>query len=250
MQLEVDLTAPPSTYVQRLGALLTGDRGPMVLDIGCGSGNLSRRIATNGATVVALDLKLKTIQNWSDKDCCRVNARYPNLPFRRGSFALIHCYETLHLLEIDKRFLAVLAGCGRPDAYLVVGWKEMWWEKEIVRRVTDLLSGHMLSWPEENPTAKALKDLQRVFPGLRWQIWQDFVAVDYGPEMVASAIVRSSFVRGVVERYKNTLLRALLENVAEAWKSGIDQIDVTNLAVAELSLAGDVHDRKFDKWHN
>jgi len=103
-------------WLRRLGL-----KSPRILEVGCGSGWLSERLAAFG-TVTAVDL--------ADEVIARARARLPHIAFHAGdftqlelpdaSFDVVVCLETLSALPHQAPFVAHLARVTRPGGYLLL----------------------------------------------------------------------------------------------------------------------------------
>jgi SAM-dependent methyltransferase len=97
-------------------------RGARVLELGCGTGEFTRRVAPEGARLVALDLSADLLA----KARARVlsGARFlrgdaQRLPFRAGAFDVVYGCSILHHLDVETA-LGEARRVLRPGGQLVV----------------------------------------------------------------------------------------------------------------------------------
>lgn len=92
-----------------------------VLDIGCGTGYQSRRLAARGHRVVSLDLRPEGLLalRAAQPDACPVQAEAPYLPFASDSFDVIVMLDVLEHVD-DRALLRRAAGLLRPAGWLVL----------------------------------------------------------------------------------------------------------------------------------
>lgn len=93
-------------------------RGRRVLDAGCGTGELARRLDEAGARVAGLDRCANLLGRV--RSGARVQADVRELPFRDGVFDLAASVLVLHYLDDPRRSLAELRRVLRPGGRLVV----------------------------------------------------------------------------------------------------------------------------------
>jgi len=104
-----------------LVALLAPKPGERVLDLGCGTGHLARRIAEVGATVVGMDL--------SESMVAQAQRNYPGLTFVVADardfrfdepFDAVFSNAVLHWVTPPERAIACMARALRPGGRLVL----------------------------------------------------------------------------------------------------------------------------------
>ncbi|HEV8253595.1 MAG TPA: methyltransferase domain-containing protein [Vicinamibacteria bacterium] len=110
-------------FVWRLAAdlleLLAPRPGERILDLGCGTGHLTRRIADAGAEVVGLDIDPGMIE--------RARSHYPGLRFERGDAAdfaggpydAVFSNAALHWVRDPEAAVRCIAGALRPGGRFV-----------------------------------------------------------------------------------------------------------------------------------
>jgi trans-aconitate methyltransferase len=115
--------------VEWLGAR-TGER---ILDLGCGDGQLSARLASMGAIVTGVDASADMVAAARSRGIDAVEARAEHLPFPNSSFDAVFSNAALHwvrdqeamLAEVHRvlrpggRFVAEMGGHGNVAAILV-----------------------------------------------------------------------------------------------------------------------------------
>jgi SAM-dependent methyltransferase len=126
------------------GVDLTGLKGRIALDAGCGMGRHAREIARFAGQVVAVDFSRAIDQaarntvDLENVDC--VQADLLNLPFADASFDFVYSLGVLHHLEDTERALAGLVRKlkigGRLRIYLY--WKRTGWPGRLLTAVAIL----------------------------------------------------------------------------------------------------------------
>lgn len=100
-------------YGADLIALLAPQPGERILDLGCGTGHLTRQIASASVDVVGLDNAASTI--------AQARANYPNLHFELGDATDLHWNEAF-----DAVFsYAVLHWIGQPEKVIAGVWRAL-----------------------------------------------------------------------------------------------------------------------------
>jgi 2-polyprenyl-3-methyl-5-hydroxy-6-metoxy-1,4-benzoquinol methylase len=117
--------------LQRLREL-AGDaltQGP-VLNIGCGTGGFNVAAARAGACVVGVDADADAIAICELKRRVRggqyVRAVAEALPFRDGTFALVHCFSVIEHVDSIERTVAEMVRVTRPGGALYVHTPNAW----------------------------------------------------------------------------------------------------------------------------
>ena len=84
-----DLYDEKHAFVSKLGEdlieLLQPQSGELILDLGCGTGDLSHLIKQSGATVEGLDASKEMV--------ARAREKYPDIQFRPGDACSLNIYE-------------------------------------------------------------------------------------------------------------------------------------------------------------
>ena len=106
-------------------ARLTGTQPEVVLDLGCGTGQLTQRLTEQfpDAEVVGIDYSVGMLDEASDRvgiraDLVRADTQY--LPLRSASADVVVCTESFHWYEDQRRALAEIAAVLRPGGQLVI----------------------------------------------------------------------------------------------------------------------------------
>ena len=123
--------------------------GELVLDAGCGSGNLTRRLLDAGYQVEAVDSSLRMLQRASRK-CPEANCRPQDLSgplnYQAGSFSAITCSNVLYSLPDARRTILDFFQLLRPGGRLVLSnpcrqfsmrkvLEKNWQEKDLAGRL-------------------------------------------------------------------------------------------------------------------
>jgi len=110
MQWNADTYTQKHAFVFQYGAglidLLAPEPGELILDLGCGSGELTQQLADRGAEVIGLDASAEMI--------AKADAQFPTLDFRVGDGASF---------ELPERFDAIFSNAAlhwMPNAAAVV----------------------------------------------------------------------------------------------------------------------------------
>jgi len=94
--------------------------GEYILDLGCGDGQLSRRIVDAGASVLGVDTSAEMIaaarERWVEAEHASAEA----LPFSDGVFDAVFSNAALHWVDDHRAFLRGVAAVLKADGRLVV----------------------------------------------------------------------------------------------------------------------------------
>lgn len=107
--------------------------GERILDLGCGDGQLSQRIAANGATVMGVDASPEMVASAHSRGILAVEGNAELLPFSDHAFDAVFSNAVLHwvrdhdammdevrrVLKPGGRFVAEMGGHGNVAAILV-----------------------------------------------------------------------------------------------------------------------------------
>ncbi|MFD1143798.1 class I SAM-dependent methyltransferase [Larkinella insperata] len=138
MQWNADLYTEKHAFVFQYGAglidVLNPQPGEVILDLGCGSGELTRQIADRGATVMGLDasepMLLKARQQFPDLNFQLADATRFQLPHR---FDAIFSNATLHWITDSEAVVRQMHGHLKPGGRLVAEFGG----KGNVQQITD-----------------------------------------------------------------------------------------------------------------
>jgi len=130
--------------------LLGPQPGEKILDLGCGTGHLTAKIAERGAEVVGLDGSASMI--------AQARQNYPKLKFSLADARAFQCDEpfdavfsnaALHWIPDASSVIARVAGCLKPRGRLIL---EMGGKGNIARIVTALTAAiEEAGYPARNP---------------------------------------------------------------------------------------------------
>ncbi len=107
-------------YGEEVIGLLAPQQGERILDLGCGTGHLTQRIALSGARVTGLDRSAQMIE--------QARAAYPNIEFVLGDaanfgfpqpFDGVFSNAALHWMKPPEPVAASIARCLRPGGRLI-----------------------------------------------------------------------------------------------------------------------------------
>lgn len=124
-------TWEPTLYDTKLGfntgfgrdlvALLAPRSGEMILDLGCGTGDLAHQIAESGATVVGIDRSLAMIERARQKypSIAFVQADGQSFAFRPGTFDAVFSNAALHWMTNAAGVVACVWNALKPGGRFV-----------------------------------------------------------------------------------------------------------------------------------
>jgi SAM-dependent methyltransferase len=96
---------------------LNAEMGEYILDLGCGDGQLSQRIASTGAQVLGADASAEMVAAARERGMEAEQANAEALPFRDGTFDAVFSNAVLHWVQDQDAMMAqvrrVLKPCGR-----------------------------------------------------------------------------------------------------------------------------------------
>ena len=113
-------------YIDKRTGLLKSllPMGGLVLDVGCGTGQLAAAIASEGFDVFGVDLSASMVDRARERGLLGTYAAVTSaLPFAESSFDLALTVATLHHLETPERVAATVAEMGRvvrPGGFVVL----------------------------------------------------------------------------------------------------------------------------------
>lgn len=105
------------------GKLLTlVGRNARVLDVGCSTGYLARRLAEQGCTVVGIEVDSRAAELARDtcEDVLVGDVETMHLPFEPASFDVVLCGDTIEHLRDPKHFLGRVRPLLGPEGRLVL----------------------------------------------------------------------------------------------------------------------------------
>lgn len=123
--------AVPDAYVDLLVKVLGMSRGASVLELGCGTGELARRVAGRGYNVDAVDQSRAMIERARKRPEPAVrlfNANVSSFRFEQSSYDAIFSFEAFHLFPNRAQLVRRLRDASRPNARLGIGWRLASWE--------------------------------------------------------------------------------------------------------------------------
>ena len=110
--------------------------GKTVVDVGAGTGKLTRLLPATGARVIAIEPVAEMRAKLDGIDALEGTAE--DLPLTNGCAEVVTVAQALHWFDLD-RALPELHRVLRPDGYLAVFWNSRDLEDPIQRGVEDLL---------------------------------------------------------------------------------------------------------------
>ncbi|RNI21420.1 class I SAM-dependent methyltransferase [Flexivirga caeni] len=163
--------------------------GSRVLDVGCGDGFLSARLAAAGCEVTALDADAGVLERardrWADRDVGWVHGDVLSYPFQLESFDVVVSNATLHHLPDTEQGLLRLRDLLRPGGRLgVVGFARngiVDWPMSLVGAVGILAANSArgkwqhsapIVWPPPLTYGQVRRTSGRVLPGRHYRrLW-------------------------------------------------------------------------------
>lgn len=158
----------------------------LILDIGCGTGVLARRLSQEGYHVAGLDSSLGMLKVMvkTTNDGMSVHGNALHLPFRSESFDLVVCVAVLHHIADAEEVADTISEMVRVAK---VGGKVLIWDHNplnpywpvIMRRVSQDIGGERLI-----PLNDILRGLQRTGQALDTQVWRLGWMPDFAPKIL------------------------------------------------------------------
>lgn len=160
-----------------------------VLDVGCGDGFLSSRLAAAGCSVVGLDADAGVLrrarERWPDADVTWVHGDVLTHPFAAGSFDAVVSNATLHHLPDTAAGLRRFADLVRAGGVVgVVGFARngpLDWPRSLVGAVGIFVAVRVrgkwehtapIHWPPALTYGQTRRTAQAVLPGCRFaKLW-------------------------------------------------------------------------------
>jgi 2-polyprenyl-3-methyl-5-hydroxy-6-metoxy-1,4-benzoquinol methylase/uncharacterized protein YbaR (Trm112 family) len=103
-------------FLEETGETANGLKGKIILDAGCGNGQLDTFIAAQGATVVAMDLSTSIERAYwqnTHPDACFIQGDLQFPPVKQELFDIVHCSGVLHHTNNTELSFSCLAPCVR-----------------------------------------------------------------------------------------------------------------------------------------
>ena len=98
---------------------LSAKPGERILDLGCGDGQLTQRIAANGATVVGADTSPEMVEAARSRGIVVMEASAEALPFSDHAFDAVFSNATLHWVRDQDAMLAEVRRVLKPGGRFV-----------------------------------------------------------------------------------------------------------------------------------
>ncbi|MEO0651831.1 MAG: class I SAM-dependent methyltransferase [Planctomycetota bacterium] len=136
--------------VDRFLGRLVAERPASVLDVGCGSGDLLRRVAEQGIEVAGLDAPGPRIDGLAADGIVAIAGRAERLPFEDDRFDWVTLRHVPHHLEDPARAVAEAARVARTGVLLAEPWydrsipsQEVGWQIDQWTRADDRRRGRL-----------------------------------------------------------------------------------------------------------
>jgi len=136
---------------RRVGFIQASAAGPLMLEVGCGTGSIAHRLTGQGFRVIGLDASLGMLKKAFEKHLPLLQADSTTLPFPAGQFDTTFCIAMLHHLaptrETVRKTLEEMVRITRPGGTIMVCdhnplnpyWKifmrQLPWDKDVERLV-------------------------------------------------------------------------------------------------------------------
>jgi trans-aconitate methyltransferase len=144
------------SFVWKLAAgvleLLDPRSGERILDLGCGTGHLTAKIAEAGTHVLGVDRSPEMIE--------QARAQYPTLPFEEmdarelrldGPFDAVFSNATLHWIQEPERVIAGIAKLLKPGGRLVAEFGGKGNTADLLKAIERVWARHALPGPAPRP---------------------------------------------------------------------------------------------------
>lgn len=171
-----------------LDAVLPLARGARVLEAGCGTGLILRRLREVAGSAVGVDLSRGMLGGARDKGLPVAQGSVVELPFPDGAFDLVCSFKVLaHVAEIE-RALAELARVTRPGGTLVLEFYNAYSVRHLIKRLRPGLRVSDASTDADVYTRyDTLADIRRRLPpGVRVRGVRGVRVVTLVPHLVAA----------------------------------------------------------------
>lgn len=151
---EYHATAPeaPPEYCQLIIRQHSLGRGTRVVELGCGSGALSRQLASYGLQVYGVDSSREflKIAREQDKDGSVewVHAFAEEYVPEGGQVDLVLAHEAFHLFTRKEQIVQNAATILRPRGAIAVGWCEYHWELALRDCIISTFQSFGIDWGE------------------------------------------------------------------------------------------------------
>jgi trans-aconitate methyltransferase len=126
--------------------LLDPQPGERILDLGCGTGHLTARIAESGASVVGIDHSIEMVE--------AARATYPEIEFHRmdatdfsfsDPFDAIFSNATLHWVKPPEQAISCMRGALKPGGRLVAEFGGHGNVEQVIQALVDELAQHSVA---------------------------------------------------------------------------------------------------------
>lgn len=140
----------PRASVDRLAAELRIGAGSRLLDLGAGTGKLTRMLTPLGARIVAVEPLASMREHFARvlPDASLVAGVAEALPFADGRFQAVACAQAFHWFDAE-RALAEIHRVLTPDGRLALLWNVKDESVEWVRELGDILRPYQERVPQE-----------------------------------------------------------------------------------------------------
>lgn len=217
----------PEKYINLIQETFTLQQSDHILDLGCGSGDLTLSLANYSSFVQGVDISKKMICMAKEKDVQnKVTwhlASVEDIDLGEETQNLIISFESFHLFPNPVEIIKKCARALRPGGALCIGWRMFEWDiplKEAVKETFDIYGIDRGTWGRWTCPTFA-QEIEASNTGLSALKQKTIAIKTQAPlDVIANHVLNNSRSARISNELKPTLQKALVQAFLQVYPSG------------------------------
>lgn len=142
----------PQRYINLLQRTFNIQSSDSVIDLGCGSGDLTLSLAKKSSFVTGVDSSktmIKMAQGKDKNNLARwINSPVENFDFGKEKYDLILSYESFHLFSNKKQLIKRFADALKKNGALCIGWAMYAFDYPLKSTIEEIFEAHGRPWKD------------------------------------------------------------------------------------------------------